>query len=154
MAHSVDFLTKKLEEIKIADDIFWGKDLSYKQNFLNAIIEKLDEELKECKVSSYLNKKSMAIFCETLALTKIDAEKWLVVVDRLLDEHFFQGNGLLQLVWCSHYMLDRRIESEARKTEIIEFYWFSYSSNIFDKQPNLSRLEVCSCVHCYFLKVK
>ena len=75
MAHSVDVLTKKLEEIKIADDIFLGKDLSYKQNFLNAIIERLDEELKECKVSSYLNKKSMAIFCETLALTKVDAKK-------------------------------------------------------------------------------
>ena len=29
MAHSVDFLTKKLEETKIADDIFSGKDLSY-----------------------------------------------------------------------------------------------------------------------------
>ena len=29
MAHSVDVLTKKLEEIKIADDIFFGKDLSY-----------------------------------------------------------------------------------------------------------------------------
>ena len=29
MPHSVDFLTQKLEEIKIADDIFSGKDLSY-----------------------------------------------------------------------------------------------------------------------------
>ena len=47
MVHSVDLLTKKLEEIKIADDIFLGKDLSYEQNFLNTIIEKLDKELKE-----------------------------------------------------------------------------------------------------------
>ena len=102
----------------------------------------------------------MAICCKTLGLTKVDAKKLLVGVDRLLDEQFFQGNGLLQLGWCSHYMLDRRIqlypknESKTRKTEIIEFYWFSCSSNIFDKQPNLSRLEVCNCVHCYFLKVK
>ena len=91
MAHSVDVLTKKLEEIKIADDIFFGKDLSYEQNFLNAIIEKLGKELKDCEVSSYLNKKSMTIFCETLALTKVDSKKLLVVVDRLLDEHFFSG---------------------------------------------------------------
>ena len=160
MTHSIDVLTKKLEEIKIADDIFFGKDLSFEQKILNAIIEKLGEELKDWEVSFYLNKKSMAICCATLVLTKVDAKKLLVVVDRLLDEHFFQGNGLLQLGWCSHYMLDRRIqlypknESAARKTEIVEFYWFSYSPNRFDKQPNLSKVEVCSCVHFYFLKVK
>ena len=143
MTHSIDVLTKKLEEIKIADDIFFGKDLSFEQKILNAIIEKLGEELKDWEVSFYLNKKSMAICCATLVLTKVDAKKLLVVVDRLLDEHFFQGNGLLQLGWCSHYMLDRRIqlypknESAARKTEIVEFYWFNYSPNRFDKQRNL-----------------
>ena len=36
---------------------FFGKDLSYEQNFLNAIIEKFGKELKDCEVSSYLNKK-------------------------------------------------------------------------------------------------
>ena len=132
----------------------------YEQNVLNAIIEKLGKELKDCEVSSYLNKKSMAFCCETLALTKVDAKKLLVVVDRLLDENFFQDNGLLQLGWCSHYMLDRRIqlypknESAARKTEIVEFYWFNFSPNRFDKQRNLSKVEVCNCVYCYFLKVK
>ena len=39
MAHSVDFLRKKLEETKTAHDNFSGKDLSSEQNFLNAIIE-------------------------------------------------------------------------------------------------------------------
>ena len=47
MTHSIDVLTKKLEEIKIADDIFFGKDLSFEQKILNAIIEKLREELKD-----------------------------------------------------------------------------------------------------------
>ena len=74
MARSVDVLTKKLEEIKIVDDIFFGEDLLYKQKFLNAIIQKHGEELKDCKVSSYLNKKSMTICCKTLALTKVDAK--------------------------------------------------------------------------------
>ena len=90
MAHSIDVVTKRLEEIKIADDIFFGKDLWFEQNFLNAIIEKLGKELKYCEVSSCLNKKSMTICCETLALTKVNAKKLLVVVDRLLDEHFFR----------------------------------------------------------------
>ena len=99
----------------------------------------------------------MAISCETFALTKVDAKKLLVVVDRLLDEHFFQGNGLLQLGWCSHYMLDRMIQlypkngSAARKTEIVEFYWFNYSPNRFDKQRNLSKIEVIVCI-VIFLK--
>ena len=40
MACSVEFLTKKMEEIKIADDIFLGNDLSYEEDFLNSVIEK------------------------------------------------------------------------------------------------------------------
>lgn len=31
MAHSIDDITKKLEEIKITDDIFYGEDLTYKK---------------------------------------------------------------------------------------------------------------------------
>ena len=31
MACNVDFLKKKLEEIKISDDIFLGNDLSYEE---------------------------------------------------------------------------------------------------------------------------
>ena len=49
MAHSVDVLAKKLEEIKVGNGIFFGKGLSYEQNFLNVIIEKLGEELKVSK---------------------------------------------------------------------------------------------------------
>ena len=43
MACSVDFLTKKLEEIKISEDIFLGKDLSYEEKFLNSVIEKTEQ---------------------------------------------------------------------------------------------------------------
>ena len=38
--------------------------------------------------------KSMAICCETLVLTEINGNKLLKVIDRMLDEHFFKGNGL------------------------------------------------------------
>ena len=40
MACSIEFLTEKMEEIKITDGIFLGNDLSYEENFLNSVIEK------------------------------------------------------------------------------------------------------------------
>ena len=46
MACSVEFLTKNMEEIKIADDIFLGNYLSYEEKFLNSVIEDLGKKLK------------------------------------------------------------------------------------------------------------
>ena len=40
MAFSIEFLIEKVEEVKIADDIFLRNDLSYEENFLNCVIEK------------------------------------------------------------------------------------------------------------------
>ena len=80
MAHSVDVLTKKLEETKTADDIFSGKDLSYQQNFLNAVTEKFSKELEHCEVFTYLSKRSMTICCETFVLTEVTGKKLLNVV--------------------------------------------------------------------------
>ena len=88
------FLPKKLEETKIADDIFSGKDLSHEQKFLNAVTEKFGKELEHCEVSTYLSKRSKTICCETFILTKKTAKKLLEIVDRLLDEHFFGADGL------------------------------------------------------------
>ena len=94
IAHSVDFLTKKLEQTKIADDIFSGKDLSYEENFLNAIIEKFGKEFKHCEVPFYLSKTSMTICCEALTVTKEIAKNLIKIVERLIEEHFFQANDL------------------------------------------------------------
>ena len=108
MACSIDFLTKKLEEIKISNDIFLGND--------------------NCEVSYYVNKRSISICCESLTMTENIARNLLRMVDWLMDEHFFQKNGLGELGWCSHYMLDRRSinyhkeKKIFKKTEIIEFY--------------------------------
>ena len=41
-------------------------------------------------------------------MTETFARKLLKLTDRLMDGHFFQNNGLRELAWCSHYMLDRR----------------------------------------------
>ena len=57
MACSIEFLTEKMEEVKIADDISLGNDLSYEENVLNHVIEKFGKELKDCKVSFYLHRK-------------------------------------------------------------------------------------------------
>ena len=97
MACSIEFLTEKMEEVKIADDIFLGNDLSYEENFLNRDIEKF----------IYLHRKNMSICCEALTMTETIARKLFKIADRLIDEHFFQTNGLRQLGWCARYMLDR-----------------------------------------------
>ena len=127
MQHRI--LTKKMEEIKITDDIFLGNDLFYEENFLNNVIEKFGKEIKDCEVSFYLRKKSMSICCETLTMTETIAKKLLKIVDRLMDEYFFQTNGLRQLGWCAHYMFDRRSlnytedkKEILRRTEVTEFY--------------------------------
>ena len=108
MACSIEFLTEKMEEIKITDDIFFGNDLSYEENFLNSVIEKFGKEIKDCEVSFYLHRRSMSICCETITMIDEIARKLLKSVDRLMDNHFFQTNGLRQLEWFAHYMLDRR----------------------------------------------
>ena len=64
MAFRIEFLIEKVEEVKIADDIFLRNDLSYEENFLNCVIEKFRKELEDCKVSFYLHRKNMSICCE------------------------------------------------------------------------------------------
>ena len=80
MADGVDVLSKKLEKTKLADDIFSGKDLSYEQNFSNAVTEKFGKELEHCEVFTYLSKRSMTICCETFVLTEVTGKKLLNVV--------------------------------------------------------------------------
>ena len=131
MACNMDLLTKKLDEIKINEDVFLGNDLTFEQRFLNKLIEKNEQEIEqekiECEVSYYLHKKSMSICCETLIMTETIARKLLKLTDQLMDKHFFENDGLRKLGWCSNYMLDRRTHNYHKnrecfkKTEIVEF---------------------------------
>ena len=129
-----------MEEIKLTDDNFLGHDFTYEESFLNSVIEKFGQEIKDCKVSFYLHRKSMSICWEKTTMTDVIARKLLKIVDRLMDEHFFQTNALRKLGWCSHYMLDRRIPRYCKdkqffgKTELTEFYWFNNSPKRFYKQ--------------------
>ena len=91
MACGIEFLTEKMEEIKITDDIFFGNDLSYEENFLNSVIEKFGKEIKDCEVSFYLHRKNMSICCKTLTMTETIARKLLKIVDQLINEQVFKA---------------------------------------------------------------
>ena len=47
MACSIESLTKKMEERKYDIDILLGNGLSYEENFLNSVIEKCGQEIKD-----------------------------------------------------------------------------------------------------------
>ena len=97
MAYSVDSSTKKLEEIKISDDVFLGNDLSNEKTFINKTIENFEEKIDDCKVSYFFSKRSMSICCESLTMTETIAKKLLKLTDWLMDGHFFQKNGLREV---------------------------------------------------------
>ena len=122
MACNVDLLTKKLDEIKINEDVFLVNDLTFKQRFLNKLIEKIEQEIEqekiECEVSYYLHKKSMSICCKTSIMTETIARKLLKLTDRLMDEHVFEKDGLRKLGRCSNYILDRRTHSYHKNKEL------------------------------------
>ena len=102
MACSLDFLTKKSEEIKISDDVFLVNDLSNEKKKLNKVIESFKQIIEDCKVSYYVIKRSMSICCESLTMTETIAKKLLKLIDWLMDTNFFQKNGLRELGWCSN----------------------------------------------------
>ena len=122
MACNVDLLTKKLDEIKINEDVFLVNDLTFKQRFLNKLIEKIEQEIEqekiECEVSYYLHKKSMSICYKTSIMTETIARKLLKLTDRLMDEHVFEKDGFRKLGRCSNYILDRRTHSYHKNKEL------------------------------------
>ena len=81
--------TKKLDKIKINEDVFLGNDLTFEQRFLNKLIEKIEQKIEqekiECEVSYYFHKKSMRICCETSIITETIARKLLKLTDCLME---------------------------------------------------------------------
>ena len=121
MVCDMGLLTKKLDIIKINEDVFLGNDLTFEQRFLNKLIEKNEQEIEqekiECEVSYYLHKKSMSICYKTSIMTETIARKLLKLTDRLMDEHFFEKDGLRKLGWCSNFILDRRTHNYHKNKE-------------------------------------
>ena len=142
-----------------------GNDLTFEQRFLNNLIEKIvqeieqeksEQEIVEWEFSYNLHKKSMSICCKTSIKTETIARKLLKLTDRLMEEHFFEKDGLRKLAWCLNYMVNRRTHNYHKnkeffkKTEIVEFYWFNSSPNRFNNLKAISEVEVCNCMHCRF----
>ena len=156
MAYSVESLSKKLEEIKIGDDCFFGEDLSYEQNPLEKIEEKIEQEIPGFEISYFFRKRSMALCFDIAMMKEKIAKDLLLKIDWLMDEHFQKKNGLRELGWCSKYLLDRRSvnylkdQEEFRKTEIVEFYWFNSSPNRVNKKTSFLPFALCNCMHFYF----
>ena len=66
MACSADFLMKKLEEIKISDDVFLGNDLPNEKKFLNKVIEHFEQKIDNCEVSYYVSMRSIVFAVKVL----------------------------------------------------------------------------------------
>ena len=149
MKQGIELLTKKIQDIKINDDIFHGNDLSFEQKFLNEIVEVCHEKIKDCELLFHLSKRSMHICCEMSTLTTTNARMLLDIFDSSMKKYFCDGLG--KLGWCAHYMLDRRSLDTLRTTPITDFYWLDNSPNRFTKQKTVNQTEICQRFHCLFL---
>ena len=69
---------KKLEEVKISDDCFFGEDLSYEQEFLNKVGEKIEKEIEGSEVSYFFSKRSMIVCFEISKINESIAKQLLV----------------------------------------------------------------------------
>ena len=156
MVQEIELLTEKIQDVKIDGNIFFGKDLSFEQKFLNKIVKVCHEKIKDCEVSFHLSKRSMYICREMSTLTATTARILLDIVYSSMKKHF--SHGLSQLGWCTYYMLDRRnldyytSEKIPRTTRLTDFYWFNNSPNRFDKQKAVNQREICNCPTVCFLK--
>ena len=120
-------------------------------------MKNLEKNLKIAKfLFIYIEK--IVFACETLTMTETIAKKLLKIVDRLMDQHFFQTNGLRQLGWCAYYMLDRTsldyynqdTKEFLWKTEVTEFYLVNNSPNRAFKRQLVTEAKVCNCMYCRF----
>ena len=74
--------------------MFFGEDLSYKQNFRENIEEKIEQEIPGSEVSYFFRKRSMALCFEIPMMNEKIAKDLLLKIDWLMDEHLFKKNGL------------------------------------------------------------
>ena len=101
--------------------------MSYEQNFLEKIKEKIEKEIPGSEISYFFRKRSMALCFEIPSMDEKIAKDLLSKIDLLMDAHFFLKNGLRELGWCSKYLLYQRSvnyhkdKREFKKTEIVEF---------------------------------
>ena len=156
MANSVESLIKQLEEVKINDDCFLGKDLFYEKNFFGKDRTKNRERNSRFWNFLFFQKKvNGLVFWDTVDEWK-NCKRFVVKNWLVNGWTFFKKKWAARVRWCSKYLLNRRSvnyhkdKQEFKKTEIVEFYWFNSSPNRFDKKTSFSPFALCNCMHCYF----
>ena len=90
MAYSVEALTKKMQEVKINDDCFFGNDLSYQKEFLEKIENKIEQDIPDSEISYFLKKMSMYLHFEIPKVSEKIAKGLLFKTDWLMDEYFLK----------------------------------------------------------------
>ena len=73
--------------MKINDDCFFGKYLSYEQNFLEKIKEKVEKEIPDSEISYSFRTRSLTIYFENEMMNEKIAKDLLFKVNWLMDEH-------------------------------------------------------------------
>ena len=53
MAQSVEALSEKMQKMNLANEVFYGGDLSSEENFLKALIERITKNFDQYKEISY-----------------------------------------------------------------------------------------------------
>ena len=81
MANSVESLIKQLEEVKINDDCFLGKDLSDEKIFLEKIKEKIQKEILGSEIFYFFRKRSLALCFEIPSMDEKIAKDLLLNID-------------------------------------------------------------------------
>ena len=81
MANSVESLIKQLEEVKINDDCFLGKDLSDEKTFLEKIKEKIQKEILGSEIFYFFRKRSLALCFEIPSMDEKIAKDLLLNID-------------------------------------------------------------------------
>ena len=152
----MESLVKKLEQIKIADDCYFGENLEHKHNFLNDLEEKNQEKFEDSECSNFFCKRTMSLCVEmNQEIAETKAKKLLEIVDWLTDEHFAKKLILREVGWCAQQMLQKRIlnykkgEELIKRVHLIEFYWFNSSPVCFGEKETESSLT-CNCNYCEF----
>ena len=106
----MESLVKKIEQIKIADDCYFGENLEHEHNFLNDLEEKIQEKFEDSECSNFFGKRIMSLCVEmNQEITETKAIKLLEIVDWLTDEHFAKKLILREVGWCAQQMLQKRI---------------------------------------------
>ena len=98
VANSVESLITQLEE-----------DLSYEQNFLEKIEEKIEKEIPGSEISYLFRKRSMALCFEIPSMNEKIAKDLLLKIDWLMYEDFFLKK------WAARIRMVSKVFSRSKK---------------------------------------